>query len=175
MYLRKLLVVIGVLLVSTCALAADSGTATKSDAAAIFERFKGLEGEWTAESSTLGKVQASYRVVGGGSAVEESFSAENIPGGAMITVYHLNGNRLMLTHYCSTQNQPRMVAKRLNAAKGEVEFAFLDITNLSSPKAGHMRNAKFQFADNDRFTAAWQFFEGGKLKNTEVEQYTRVR
>ena len=175
MHVRKSLVVLGIVLISMWTLAADSPKTAKSDAAAIFDRFKSLEGEWTSESAEMGTVRASYHLVGGGSALEERFSGDKVPGGEMVTLYHLNGDRLMLTHYCAAQNQPRMVAKRLNPAKGEVDFAFLDATNLASANAGHMHNAKYQFVDNDHFTSEWQFFENGKLKNTEVGHYTRVR
>lgn len=175
MKFRKLLVVLGILLVSTWAIAGEAAKASKTDAAAMFERFKALEGEWEAQSADMGKVRAIYRVVGGGSAVEEHFSGEKIPGGEMITLYHLDGDRLVLTHYCAAQNQPRMVAKRIDPAKGEVDFAFLDATNLSSPKAGHMRNARIQLVDANHFNSQWEFFQDGKLKNTESGQYTRVR
>jgi len=175
MYIRKMLVVVGMLLFSLWGVAADTPKTAKTDAAAMFDRLKGLEGEWESQSKEMGKVRASYRVVGGGSALEEHFTGEKVPGGEMITIYHLDGNRLLLTHYCAAQNQPRMVAKRIDPAKGEVDFVFLDATNLSSPKAGHMHNAEIQLIDADHFNSQWEFFENGKVKNTEVSQYTRVR
>lgn len=175
MNLRKLLVVLGILLVSTWAIAGEGAKAAKGDSAAMFDRLKALEGEWESDSPGLGKVRAIYKVVGGGSAVEEHFSGEKIPGGEMITLYHLDGDRLVLTHYCAAANQPRMVAKRINPAKGEVDFVFLDATNLASPNAGHMRNARIQLVDANHFNSQWEFFQDGKLKNTESGKYTRVR
>lgn len=175
MNLRKSLIVLGILLVSTWAVAGEEAKAAKSDAAAMFDRLKALEGEWESDSPGLGKVRAIYKVVGAGSAVEEHFSGEKIPGGEMITLYHLDGDRLVLTHYCAAHNQPRMVAKRINPAKGEVDFVFLDATNLASPNAGHMRNARIQLVDANHFNSQWEFFQDGKLKNTESGRYTRVR
>jgi hypothetical protein len=102
-------------------------------------------------------------------------AAKKIPGGEMITLYHLDGDRLVLTHYCAAQNQPRMLAKRIDPAKGEVDFVFLDATNLASPNAGHMRNARIQLVDANHFNSQWEFFQDGKLKNTESSKYTRVR
>jgi hypothetical protein len=93
----------------------------------------------------------------------------------MLTVYHVDGKRLMLTHYCMAGNQPRMVAGPLNAQTGEIEFHFLDATNLASPDAGHMRNAKLQLIDRDHLSSEWQFFENGKPKMTEKARYTRVK
>jgi hypothetical protein len=72
-------------------------------------------------------------------------------------------------------NQPRMQARSFNTATGELQFQFLDITNLSSPGAGHMHNVRFRFVDNDHFSSEWQFYEDGKPKMTETAEYTRVR
>jgi hypothetical protein len=172
---RKLLVMLGMLLVSMWAMAGEGAKTAKSDAAAMFDRLKALEGEWESQSPDMGRVRAVYKVVGGGSAVEDHFSGEKIPGGEMITLYHLDGDRLVLTHYCAAQNQPRMVAKRIDPVKGEVDFQFLDATNLANPNAGHMRNARIQLVDANHFNSQWEFFQDGKLRNTESGKYTRVR
>jgi hypothetical protein len=43
------------------------------------------------------------------------------------------------------------------------------------PGAGHMHDAKFHLISSDRFDAAWDFVEAGKVKFTEDLHYTRVR
>ncbi len=96
-----------------------------------------------------------------------------MPG--MLTVYHLDGDRLILTHYCMAGNQPRMQASSFNPDTGELQFQFLDVTNLASPGAGHMHNARFRLVDNNHLKTEWQFYENGKPKMTEAAQYTRVR
>jgi len=93
----------------------------------------------------------------------------------MLTVYHFDGNRLMLTHYCSAGNQPRMQAGTFNPETGEIQFLFLDATNLASPSAGHMHNAKIRLVDQNHMSAEWQFYENGQPKFTEHAQYTRVK
>jgi hypothetical protein len=94
---------------------------------------------------------------------------------AMETVYYPDGDRLLLTHYCVAGNQPRMQARAFNAETGELKFEFLDATNLVSPATGHMHNATFRFVDGSHLVQEWQFFENGKLKQTESFQYTRIR
>src|SRR5262245_1647364 len=70
--------------------------------AASLERFKALEGEWVAaesgEMAHAGDLMARYHVTAAGSAVVE----EVFPGTPheMVTVYHLDGKELVLTHYC---------------------------------------------------------------------------
>ncbi len=96
---------------------ADTQTAVGTDAAAAFARLKGLVGEWEANAD-VGKARLVYELTGGGSAVVERESAENMP--VMMTVYHLDGNRLLLTHYCMAGNQPRMEARSFDPAPGEI-------------------------------------------------------
>jgi hypothetical protein len=43
-----------------------------------------------------------------------------------------------------------------------IAFKFLDVTNLASPEASHMREVTFQFQDADHFTATWTSRENGK-------------
>ena len=156
-------------------MAAGQGSDVKSDrsldATAAFSRLKSLVGEWEADTQ-MGKVHVSYELVAGGTSLLERESGEKMP--VMLTLFHVDGDRLMLTHYCMAGNQPRMQAKRFDAAAGDLEFQFLDATNLK-PGAGHMHNARYRIADDGHFQAKWQFYENGKLKFEENSQYTRVR
>jgi len=36
---------------------------------------------------------------------------ESMEHESMVTMYHLDKGRVMMTHYCSAQNQPRMQAR----------------------------------------------------------------
>ena len=93
----------------------------------------------------------------------------------MVTVYHLDGNRLLLTHYCMAGNQPRMEAKALAAGGKELQFRFDSATNLATPATGHMRNVNIRFVDDTHLITEWQFYENGRLKMTEKGEYTRVK
>lgn len=165
----KMLVV--TLLAGICLFAADQPTATL-DTAAAFARLKGLAGEWQADTPQ-GKGHLSYTVIAGGATVVERESAENMP--EMMTVYHLDGKRLMLTHYCAAGNQPRMQAESYDPASGELKFRFLDATNLANADAGHMRNVTLRFVDDAKLVSQWEFYQDGKPKFTEQFEYKRVR
>lgn len=141
------------------------------DASAAFARLKTLTGEWAA-TTDMGKSRLTYEVISGGNAVIEHESMEKEPD--MITVYYLDGNRLLLTHYCAAGNQPRMEARTFDAQAGELRFQFLDATNLTGT-AGHMHNVTLHFVDKNHLATEWQFFENGQQKFTEKAQYTRVR
>jgi hypothetical protein len=141
------------------------------DTKAAFARLKTLAGQWEAQTGA-GKAQVSYEVIAGGTALVERDSMGDMP--AMITVYHLDGDRLMLTHYCMAGNQPRMQAEAYDPSTGEIQFRFLDATNLA-PGGGHMHNATFHISGTDRFTSAWDFYQDGKSAKTETFEYTRVK
>src|SRR5215510_7910040 len=137
------------------------------DATTAFERMKSLAGEWTADTS-YGKARLTYEVIAGGASVVERERAERLP--EMMTVYHLDGKRLLMTHFCIAGNQPRMVATEFDEPTRELRFRFLDATNLKSTAAGHMRDVNIRFLDGDHLITEWQFHENGQLKKTEKAQ-----
>jgi len=136
-----------------------------------FEKMKSLAGEWEGKSNdgTSGKV--SYTLVSDNSALMERLAM----GGEseMITLYHPDGDRLMLTHYCSLHNQPRM-RQTPHQEKKKIAFDFVDVTNLSAPDAGHMRKLIVTFEDQDHFTQEWTYGEKGK-ESTVLIRYERKR
>jgi len=168
----QFLLITAMIAASAALQAADSKSNPPSNADASFARLKTLVGEWEANTSS-GKVHLSYELVSGDTALLERVSSETMP--SMVTLYYVDGGRLLLTHYCMIGNQPRMQAKTLNPDTGELDFQFLDATNLPNPGAGHMHNAKLRIVDNSHLVSEWQFYENGKPKMTESAQYTRVQ
>jgi hypothetical protein len=143
---------------------------TGPDATAAFARLKTLAGEWQGDT-TMGKARLRYEVIAGGTSLVEHESAEKMA--PMMTVYHLDGDRLLLTHYCMAGNQPRMQATGFNPETGEIEFKFIDATNLK-PGAGHMREVKMRIGEK-QLASEWTFYEKGTPKATETFEYTRVK
>ena len=160
------------LLGSTAGQGADIKSSHPLDAAAAFSSLKSLAGEWEADTQ-MGKVHVSYELVAGGTALLERENGDKMP--VMLTLFHIDGDRLLLTHYCMAGNQPRMQAQAYNAASGDLQFQFLDATNLPNPSAGHMRSAAFRFVDDKHISTEWKFYENGQVKMTENTQFTRVR
>src|SRR5687768_17216726 len=76
-----------------------------SPASEAFSRLKSLEGQWQGTSAKGKKVSLSFELIGGGTSVLETFKWEGSDKD-MTTVYHLDGDHLMLTHYCASNNQP---------------------------------------------------------------------
>jgi hypothetical protein len=142
------------------------------DAPAAWNKLKSLAGEWEGKGD-MGKVYLSYELIAGGTALVERERTDKTP--EMLTVYHLDGKRLVLTHYCMAGNQPRMEAKSFNPGTGDLAFDFVDATNMPSPASGHMRSVSMKLIDNTRLSSEWRFFENGKMTMNVTAQYTRVR
>jgi hypothetical protein len=124
------------------------------------ERFRALAGDWDADINGDGESDAliTYEVTANGSVVLERMFAGKPH--EMITMYHMNGDALMMTHYCSAKNQPRMVATDID--DDSITFSFFDITNLATPNTLHIHGAAFDFKDNDHFTCNWSALENGE-------------
>ena len=137
---------------------------TRSPAAQAFEHFKKLEGTWTGQSESGRSFEMTFRLTGDGSAVIEHSRMDGAHD--MFTVYHLDQETIMLTHYCASGNQPRMRAADFSSA--EIRFDFLDATGLATAGDGHMYRATFAFEDPDRFHTAWTWRENGADVFTEV-------
>lgn len=143
---------------------------TNADAA--FAKLKTLVGTWEAESSK-GKAVSTYELLANGTALVEHIQ---VPGeSAMLTVYHVDGDRLLLTHYCTAGNQPEMQAEAYDPASNQLKFDFLRAGNLPNKNAGHMHGAVLKFTSDNSFTANWAFQEGGKIRFVESLPYHRVK
>lgn len=149
------------------ALVAQAQSQSQSPASAAaakatpLDRFKALSGDWIDADGALGmkgKVAATYRVTGGGSAVVERLFVD-MPH-EMTTVYHLDGAELVLTHYCAAGNQPRMRARKTDGVL--VFFEFDGGTNFDPARDMHMHEAKIEFLGPDELRQSWQSWKGGQ-------------
>ena len=145
---------------------------SQSRAAQAFERVKGMAGHWEAQMPS-GKVEVDYELLADGSVL---VARERVPHFAqMMTVYYLDGERLVLTHYCGAGNQPNMQAEPFNEASNELRFAFVSATNLAHPGAGHMHSAVFKFNGPDDVVTIWTWYENGTVKFNEPLSFHRVK
>jgi hypothetical protein len=123
--------------------------------AADLDRLKALAGEWMAaednEMAKKGALVSRYVVSAGGTAVVETV----FPGTPheMVTVYHLDGDDLVLTHYCMEGNQPRMRASKAGGAR--LDFAFDGGTNIDPRRDRHMNSAWLELVGPDEIRNQW--------------------
>ena len=141
-------------------------------ARAAFERIKALEGDWEGKSTKGWEETLHYKAIAGGAFVlETSFDAH--PGQEMATACYLDGDRLMLTHYCMAKNAPRLEATAFADGGKTVVFTFVDGANIPTRDRGHMDKAVMRFEGPDRITSRWTWYENGTEKWFEEIVQTR--
>jgi hypothetical protein len=147
--------------------------AAVAEPGSVFEKFKALAGEWEGQRGDGQAVKVSYQVLSDGSAVVETLTelAEEV---TMVTVYHMDGDDVRMTHYCSAQNQPRMKAAAVSPDARVVSFEFVDATNLARPTDGHMQNLEITFKDRNHIAQKWTWRENGRTTDNTFT-LTRVR
>ncbi|HLJ89509.1 MAG TPA: hypothetical protein VKZ53_22055 [Candidatus Angelobacter sp.] len=174
--LLALLALVIVFCVSSFVSASAASTAApakdQQNASQAFDKLKALAGTWEA-SSEHGKSTISYEVIAHGTSLIERIHTADKED--MATVYHLDGDRLVLTHYCEAGNQPEMTAAAFDPESNEIRFNFARISNLSNPNAGHMHSAAFHFDSANQTTMDWKWYENGKEGFTIHIQAHRVR
>ena len=147
--------------------------AANKSAGEQFERIKSLEGawQWAPElAPELTGLVVTYRLTGNGSAMIETL----FPGDAfeMTTIYHLDGKQLILTHYCSTGNQPTMRAQP-GEPDGAIRFEYMGATNLDSVNDGHMHSMSFFEIEPDHLLTSWTFYADQKPAGDKVFKLVR--
>ncbi len=136
----------------------------QSDAQKSFDKLKALAGSWEGRVTTNPKedsiegslMQVSFRVTSMGNALMHEMTGGGRPDDP-ITMFYLDGDRLLLTHYCDAGNRPRMTAKASPDGK-TVEFDFLDVAG--STKHGHMHHAVVTMIDPNHHTEDWTYMVG---------------
>jgi hypothetical protein len=159
------------------ALSADARADSKEKAkASQLDMVKRLAGDWTGKAAMHGAdahdANVTYRVTSGGSTVVETL----FPGTEheMVTMYHEDGDDLVLTHYCMLHNQPRMKAKR-DSGPNKLVFKFAGGTNVQAEKDTHMHDMTMEFVSEDHIKATWTMYKDGKLAHTTTFDLTRKK
>jgi hypothetical protein len=153
MKLRKIAVAIATLTVVLSA----SFVMAESDPHKSFDLLKGMEGNWAGKNQQGQSLEVTFRLTAGGSALMSEIHGHGPEN--MITMFHMDGDRLLMTHYCGAGNQPRM--KVISADAKSVSFEFVDGTNIG-PGDGHMQHVTFAEPDSDHHTEEWVFLDHGK-------------
>lgn len=131
-----------------------------------FALLKTLTGTWQGSFQTSiaipgrpteGRIEVTLRVTSRGNAIVHEMYMPGAPEDPAlsdhpVTVLYLDGEQLMLTHYCDVGNRPSMSGKISPDGKA-VEF---HLAAISGPlKHGYMRDAVFTLVDANRHTEEW--------------------
>ena len=123
--------------------------------AAMLGRIKALAGTWEMTDDKGQKQIASIFVVSSdGNVVREIM----FPGSQheMTNMYHMDGDTLIVTHYCAVGNQPRMRAPATDASADRIAFVFDSVTNKTAADQTCMGNMTLIFVDADTIQQDWR-------------------
>jgi len=135
-----------------------------------FDQLKSLVGHWEGTAPDGKKVQVAYELISNGSVLMERLHPGDEPD--MITMYSLDGDRILVTHYCSMGNQPTMQTAASPAANGKLDFTFLRLAGAKSPDEGHMAALTVSMPDKTHLVQTWTFMDKGK---SQTESFTVTR
>jgi hypothetical protein len=144
---------------------------TKSEAA--FSQLASLVGDWEgAQDGVRTPIKETYTLIADGSAL----MAQNKPGDepVMITMFSVDGDRLIATHYCSARNQPEMISGEPGDLKNGMSFSLKRVTGLKTPDDWHNTGLTIKLDDKDHMTQWWTYLHKGKT-GTNVFHYTRKK
>jgi hypothetical protein len=144
---------------------AESGDEIAFDATTAFETLRKLDGEWegTVKSPDGPAVSVEFAVTANDTTVMERLFKES--PNEMINMYHMDGENLVLTHYCTLGNQPRMKFRR-SETPGVIRFVFTGGGNMDPRRDLHMHTMMIRIVDSDHIETEWDMHADGKKVRT---------
>jgi hypothetical protein len=150
------------------AFAALQGTpcAATESARASFDRLAALAGHWQGTQADGRTHDVDIRPSAAGSVLVETWTLG--PGRESMTIYHLDGDRLLATHYCVQGNAPRLA--RVDEHDGRLEFAFVDGTGLQPEDGWHQHSFWIEPRGDGTFARAETYVQNGTTATDEAEE-----
>src|SRR6266513_2187722 len=151
-------------------LAASAPAADKTKSEEAFDRLASLQGEWQGIADGV-NTTLIYTLTANGSTLMEQCRPEK--GHEMITMFTVDGDHLIATHYCSAKNQPQMETPAITDVRKSLEFSLVRVTGLKSPDDFHNTGLTVIQEDNDHLTQEWSYQHKGKT-GKNIFRFTRV-
>ena len=125
----------------------------QSDAQKAFEKMKTLAGSWDGTVMNI-PINFTIRAASSGTAILHEGNTEKGVPNHEITMFYVDGDRLLATHYCDAGNRSNMEGK-MSADGTSVEFNFLDVAG--STKGGLVKRMKFTMIDANKHLVEFTF------------------
>jgi hypothetical protein len=154
--MRKLTLLI--ILVATAAVAFAQDTPPKSvsaqsDAKKAFEKMKTLAGSWQGTVMNI-PINFTIRAVSSGTAILHEGNTEKGVPNHEITMFYVEADRLLATHYCDAGNRAHWEGKMSPDGK-TIEFSFLDVAG--STRGGYLKDMVITMIDADHHIVGFTF------------------
>ena len=165
------IVILGVVIALTLIGTSRSQSVEKPNSVFAFERLTSLAGEWRGTQDGT-EITLTYNLTADGSALMEEFRAGKT---VMVTMFTVDGDHLIATHYCSAGNQPQMMTGPITdpSASG-LAFKLSRVTGMKTPGDWHNTGLTVIMDDKQHLTQVWTYESNGK-KGTNTFRFTRTR
>jgi len=132
----------------------QNNAAAPSDAQKMFDKMKTLTGSW--QGTIMGiSINVTIRVASSGTAIlHEATTDGGRPPNHEITMFYVEGDRLLATHYCDGGNRARFEGKMSPDGKS-TEFNFLDVTGAT--QGGLVKRMVFTVIDANKHLVEFTF------------------
>ena len=133
-----------------------NNAATPSDAQKMFDKMKTLAGSWQGTIMDI-SINVTIRLASSGTAIlHEATTEGGRPPNHEITMFYVDGDRLLATHYCDGGNRARFEGKTSPDGKTS-EFNFLDVAG--STQGGLVKRMAFTIIDANKHIVEFTFIK----------------
>ncbi len=148
-----------------------AGPVEKPNSLLAFNQLTSLGGEWKGVEDKT-EIKLKYTLIGNGSALmEESRPGTEAP---MFTMFTVDSDHLIATHYCSMGNQPQMMTKTIaDPSAKSLTFSLSHVYGLKTPGDWHNTGLTVTLEDPQHLTQVWTYEYNGK-KGTNTFRFTRT-
>jgi hypothetical protein len=151
--------------------AAITPAVEKPNSVLAFERLTSLVGDWKGTQDGT-EIKLTYTLTARGSALMEEFRAGET---VMVTMFTVDGDHLIATHYCSAGNQPQMMTKVITDPSAKsLTFELAHAYGMKTPADWHNTGLTVTLDDDRHLTEVWTYEYKGKT-GTSTFHFTRAR
>ena len=134
--------------------AAAKSDTQKSDAQKMFDNLKSMAGTWQGTIMNI-PITVTIRLASSGTAIlHEANTDGGSPPNHEITMFYVEGDRLLVTHFCDGGNRARFEGKLSPDGKTS-EFNFLDVSG--GTKGGLVKRMAFTIIDANKHVVEFTF------------------
>jgi hypothetical protein len=161
---------LGLVIALTLIGTARTQSAERPNSVLAFERLTSLVGEWRGVQDG-NEITLTYTLTADSSALMEEFRVAKT---VMVTMFTVDGDHLIATHYCSVGNQPQMITAAISDPSAKsFTFSLSRVTGMKTPGDWHNTGLTVMLEDKQHLVQVWTYEHDGK-KGTNTFHFTRT-